>query len=468
MTIKNLPYSFMQFEPISKADYILPVFQENETWFSILVTGADFYEAQEIYYAPNTEMQLLLLRGYDNNPASVTPQTLRNYGTADGLYFQKFKVSDLEVLYVWKNDLKHVIVNSPLIECGECFQLGLLFRGVTLVSNPLKKLCDERDTSVITYYGEDNSFKFYYCGTTAQNKVRVPAVLQKPQLNTEENIYVRSDGSRQVTKSLKSKQFACAVDFSYIAFHEKLDIALSHDFVNIRSRDYIGPVVKTGNYAIDWEASINRDFAQAECQLIVTPFDARNTNCGFCSECSPVTISDLTLKNGMPGDPYNDQIPILGDAPFRIDEVVKPDWVTIELVGDLVYIMGTPSELGTNDISFKLYNCFGIQSFEYASEIEIITPAAPTGLVVSDITQTTALLSWDDMDASSYDIYLWEFVPGGIDIPQPGYPKNSILNSYSFSGLNHGTGYQISVVANYNGVSSTGSSIGNPDFVTLS
>lgn len=283
MTIINLPYSFVQFSYMSQTDYILPVFWESDVWFSFIVRGIDPTEADDILGATGTEMQLLLLTGNDNTSGTVASNTLRNYATDDGLIFRKYRVTPTDVLFVWQHDLKKVVYNDPLISCKECFQLGLLFRGSSFVSNIFKKVCNEKDTALLQYYSLDNSFQFYYCDTDYfQNKIRIPAIMERPQIVTDQSIYVLSDGSRRVTKSVKSKEYTLLVDFASLALHECTDMALSHDVVHIQTMQYTGNIVGSGNYSIDWEGAINRWEAQGEVKLIVSPYSAKNSNCNSC------------------------------------------------------------------------------------------------------------------------------------------------------------------------------------------
>ncbi|WP_346236748.1 fibronectin type III domain-containing protein [Niabella insulamsoli] len=451
MTILNLPFSFVQFAPISQTDYILPFFKESDVWFSLIVRGATFAEAQEIFSASDTEMQLLLLSGYDNVPVSVPSQTLRNYTIADGLKFRKYKVSDTDILFVWQHSFTNVVTGGSLIACKECFQLGLLFRGTTMVSNVFKKVCDDVDTTFIQYFSEDNSFQFYYCNTDDfQNRIRIPALIRRPQIVTNQNIYVRSDGTQKVTKSVKSKEFNMLIDFADITLHEKIDMALSHDKVYVENRNYSGSVVGYGNYNIDWEGAINKFMAQGDCKLLVTPYDTKNSNCGVCGDCTAVAILTSSLPNAEASDlTYNEYIELSGSGPFNLSNIVAPAWLTVSLDGNRILLSGSiPQEDGVHDVAFDISNCFGVNTESFASTITV-SYIDPPELFINDITSTSADLAWPaEEGATGYEILVRLYInptESNAKVTLSGYPVIVTGITHGLTGLTSGSLYQVSI-----------------------
>lgn len=97
----------------------------------------------------------------------------------------------------------------------------------------------------------------------------------------------------------------------------------------------------------------------------------RVTNCGAvvnfnesvtvdAATCIAVGIGEGTLPNGEAGVAYSYVLDLTGTAPFVLNTIVKPSWMTIAISGSTVVFSGTPtSEDGGTGIpvSFNVTNC---------------------------------------------------------------------------------------------------------------
>lgn len=98
-------------------------------------------------------------------------------------------------------------------------------------------------------------------------------------------------------------------------------------------------------------------------------------------ECDHVAITATTLPGGTVGVPYDQLIPLTGDAPFSLSAVTKPAWAAVAISGDNVEISGTPTDAETETIAFTVTNCVEF-SDEFSQEIDIATGIAEGGLTI--------------------------------------------------------------------------------------
>ena len=97
-------------------------------------------------------------------------------------------------------------------------------------------------------------------------------------------------------------------------------------------------------------------------------------------ECIAASIpSPPVLDDATEGLPYNFSFVISGDAHFLLVNIVKPDWITIEIDDHTIEFSGTPpaDSAGLYDITFDITNCASsVLSFEGSITID---PAADPG-----------------------------------------------------------------------------------------
>jgi hypothetical protein len=125
-----------------------------------------------------------------------------------------------------------------------------------------------------------------------KNKIRLPFFLSRPQYPVDENIYRRSDGVRRVTKSIVSKEMNAMTDWLPEQWHERLNIALRHDEVNVTSQIFSGSIRINGTYDIEWLETQNYPIAIARFKAFDETFNASNAACASCDDVSQLILVD--------------------------------------------------------------------------------------------------------------------------------------------------------------------------------
>lgn len=221
---------------------------------------------------PSTEVEVYTVS--NNVSTQVTGVTIYGEVLTNGLYalFFEFQGSTLGNVY---ND-------------GDCFTLTILTNFDDNVlgygSNEcFTKITDPCFTTAITYYNvNEDAFGFHYfdrpvIGIPWYNKIRLPIYLKNPVINTEQEVYVRSDGTRQKLFARLFRQYQAITDIMSEKMHENLVVALNHDKIFF------------DNIEVTFENEYNNQFpnmmlpvSQWPADFIVyeTPFDELNSNCG--------------------------------------------------------------------------------------------------------------------------------------------------------------------------------------------
>jgi hypothetical protein len=121
------------------------------------------------------------------------------------------------------------------------------------------------------------------------------------------------------------------------------------------------------------------------------------------SVCFPVgVIGSDELPDAVVGDAYNQSITLSGDAPFTLNIVTKPAWMTIALVGNVVTMTGTPlvAEFAV-EVNFEVYNCDDANIYNLVQAIEILE-------ALGDIEFTCAGGSIDPIPFGVAGTYNWD------------------------------------------------------------
>lgn len=117
-------------------------------------------------------------------------------------------------------------------------------------------------------------------------------------------------------------------------------------------------------------------------------------------ECVNVSFIEPELPQGQVAVPYNEEIELVGSAPFTLSGITKPSWMSIQIVGNSVIIGGTPDVSSLNvPIAFTVENCEGQGNQSFSGNIDVIE--AP---VVHDV----GIFSNDDVticDGGQSDVY---------------------------------------------------------------
>lgn len=124
------------------------------------------------------------------------------------------------------------------------------------------------------------------------NRIRLPITIAKAQFPETRNVYRKSNGDTVTQSVVIRKVYQGATDHMSERLHERLKIALGHDFLQLETENYYGRIVQAGDYAIDWIDFLNHPLAMAKVDIEVTPFNATNANCKTCEEANSVICAD--------------------------------------------------------------------------------------------------------------------------------------------------------------------------------
>ena len=406
-------YSFINFNIADTSEkccmgdniFCLPVVNDDDIIFQFNLNFDTLANTNHAWSAPHDVVKLSLL--------DVTGAELHNWTTTDSLYFEKYRTGLTSITYIWRNGLTGL---ADLIACDKCFSLhvsadftlGGTAHHKDATSNCLIRKCNDCFTSVIEYYNDDDYAEFEYCNITdAINRIRLPLFLNQPKVIEDKAVYRKSNGVIKQTRSLLTKEYQCTTEHFPEEIHDKLTVALAHDTVNIISGSYIGGISKSGDYTIEWIDTLCK--APASFKALATPFAIRNNNCADCQvvalpECiAPHITDDWTLPDAVNGVIYDAHINVLGTAPFTLSDIIKPSWMTINVVGNAIYFGGTPPTTTTDlAISFTISNC-NDTTLAYSDSINVNNPAYgrieltcpdPTYVGHEDITFGSAGLAW--------------------------------------------------------------------------
>lgn len=253
------------------------------------------------------------------------------------------------------------------------------------------------------------------------NRIRLPFQTKKAQFPSERNIFRRADGSTKVLSVVIRHTYEMKTDYLPEEWHKRLVIALSHDTVNIENENYIGDVSIDGDYNIEWQDFLNYPVAQATAVIQVTPFDATNSNCQTCDQAQQLDLVDDTFPDPIdegdeaiyPNVLSNDSICCYPSVVTLVSfNTTYLDSATLTPEGELT--IQVKAETGSAaaallatyrvtcpDGSYDEANIYG----------EIVGTASgcgePSGIVIEDITQTTADVSWSAAIPAPAVGYVW-------------------------------------------------------------
>lgn len=340
MTIINPKYSFVQFSETP---------QDCETQLQIATNDELAFQIRVI---TDTVLEALTLMDDGVTLNVVSAASLINMGTLFDFDIQR--IGEKELLLCWGKGFHFYDIHK-----GVCFRIHFELDGTDYYSNCFFYNPDEAFTTVVSYSCDENAYGFNYC-EGCQNRVRLPFHLMKPQLTDDETVYVRSDGSRQVLKSITSQSWEGETEHLAFSTHEKIKIALSHDNVEVRSKNYTGGIRKEGSYEIQWPSFPAYREAPATFKVFATPYLVRNDNCQVCEPFEP-SCKELAVLINLPeaigGEAYNEEIPISGTNPVLTEIIEKPDWLSISHSGNKLIFTGTaPLTGGDGTVKVKLTN----------------------------------------------------------------------------------------------------------------
>lgn len=180
---------------------------------------------------------------------------------------------------------------ADLIPAGQCFRYCILDEADEPVgcSNLFYREVTECKTTVFTYWNEENAYGFKYItyddnGTTrmTENTIRLKVNFSRPDFNVEENVYRQPNGFQQRISTVISKEWLARTSWLSPEQHERLLIALKHDYVSIYNseRGINYRMTQIGDYEINYP-DVDSPTAPAEFRINDYQQNNVNNNCGF-------------------------------------------------------------------------------------------------------------------------------------------------------------------------------------------
>lgn len=278
----NIPSSFINLNPelyLTDRDcaivkpFCLPIYEAADLKFQLRVNILGLVGSINF---DNTRISLLDSDG--SVWATVLDATITNYLEGEGIYYLHFDFTDSDILLDWAIGACHAIkVELELTpESGpiEYIDLGTSFQC-------LQRIPDNCYSSKITYYNNESAFGLYYPNSNWACSIRLPIYFRNAQVKNDQDVYVRSNGTRTKLYARLSKQYQGLVDNVTEEVHQKLVIALSHDNVTF---------VTDNGYELEctFENEYNNNFPEilmgvnvwtSDFLVMETPFDEQNNNC---------------------------------------------------------------------------------------------------------------------------------------------------------------------------------------------
>lgn len=288
------------------------------------------------------------------------------------------------------------------------------------------------------------------------NRIRLPFKISKPQFPEDREVYRKANGEIKVLSAIIRKQYDGVTDYWPEPWHERFKIALSHDQLEIEGEKYTGRVVQEGSYDIEWPDFLDYPLGQAKFKVLVTPFNARYSNCGTCEEYSQVVCEDDDI--GTIGEDETVIVPILyNDAiccsPFVISLVTYNSTYldSCTVIGNTLQIhtkTGIPIQnnvvLATYRVTCEngMYDEANVIANVEGSIVECLSP---TNLLVS-AGSITASATWDAPSPEPACGYSWNLYLAS-DLGTPVQSGSEPTTAMGLTGLTASTNYVLMVAA---------------------
>jgi hypothetical protein len=258
-------------------DFCLPIFDEKDLAFQVNIASPEVL----------TSSNIVVNKVANGTAGQVFGMTV--VVTANGMYGGSVPIYNIYIDFIGSN-------LTQGLDDGDCIQLSLVLgideQLLYMVSNQcFKKISDKCLTTRMVYANNDAAFGFLYraYGTfpfiaITSNKIRLPMYLKEPNVNSNKNVYIRSDGSRKLLSARLSKSYKGFIDSVTEEVHQKLVVALNHDGVFLHPEDY--PTIN--GMQVTFEDEYNNEFPSimqnvnvwpADFTIFETPFNNFNSNC---------------------------------------------------------------------------------------------------------------------------------------------------------------------------------------------
>lgn len=295
--ISSYPNSFFQlqnpvnFNCVEPIEVCLPVLTNSDLYGWALYTDEEVSESERGEY----NFYFRLVKDCSQSVANFEPST--------GVRFTPVKESKeggntILLPPKVKPDGTPYNYGVDFLQCGECF-----FIQVIRVYHPFEstvyekeivgcigcfqKICDPCYTSVIQYYNKENAFGFVYTTgvpnllTGFFNRIRLPMYFKQPQFPQTRNVFTLSNGNKKKLSARIEKEWNLETDYMPKEWHERLVIALEHDFIgaqNVNS-NITTELMNESNYEIEWQDFLDYPLGKGKCKLKQIPYKNYNSNC---------------------------------------------------------------------------------------------------------------------------------------------------------------------------------------------
>lgn len=275
----NLPSSFVNLTPelyITDRDcaivkpFCYPIYNADDLKFQLKAYINDSFDIAQ------TRVSLIDTDG--SVWAEVTDVTIHDEFIGSGNYYLHFDFSTSDIMFDWGIGACHTI-RIELYITPEEYPAYYYTLGTS--TQCFQRVPDECYSARLTYYNNEDAFGLNYPSSTWENVIRLPIYFRNAQVKNDQEVYVRSNGTRTKLYARLSKQYQGLVDNVPEETHQNLVIALSHDNVTF---------VTDNGYTLEctFENEYNNNFPEilmgvnvwtADFLVMETPFDEQNNNC---------------------------------------------------------------------------------------------------------------------------------------------------------------------------------------------
>lgn len=132
----------------------LPIYAEGDIAFQFVVQADTVGEADALCLPTESGIRIGIVRDCEQSGFDV------EFSESP----ERFRISDLQVLYNWPHGVPGMIGQ---IEIAECFHIRVIVDEVNYCTNCFQRIPEDCFTSVIDYGNEDNFGGFNYCNSAA-------------------------------------------------------------------------------------------------------------------------------------------------------------------------------------------------------------------------------------------------------------------------------------------------------------
>lgn len=291
-----------------------------------------------------------------------------------------------------------------------------------------------------------------------RQRIRLPLELTKPQWPQQRTAQRLANGKVVTQSVVVQKVYIGGTDWMPEKWHEKVVIALSHDYVSIEGEKYIGIIAQTDQYDVAWQDKSHYATAPASFKAEVVPFSASNSNCQTCEEAIQVVAVDDNAGTHAEGSTTNYNVstndsyccyPITFSIRYYDPSVVAS--ATIDTDGTAHITLKTPIQSYTNlKVASYRAECSSGQYDDADIYMNItgsvLSCLAPTGLGVFFISNSSAVFNWTAGVMYFSGTYHYTLFADS-NLGAPVHEGDTSSPSISFSDLTPGTNYTFYVHA---------------------